>query len=79
MDRRRVFTADPDRFPLSYMRSLVHWLHSRQQRYIVMVDPAVGAMDYPAYNMGEKKGVFMKNHDGSFFQGVVWPASKTHV
>lgn len=41
MDRRRVFTLDPERFPLQKMRELVDHLHKNNQRYIVMVDPAV--------------------------------------
>lgn len=38
---RRVFTLDPKRFPLHKMRALVDYLHDHQQKYIVMVDPAV--------------------------------------
>lgn len=41
MDRRRVFSLDPDRFPLEKMRELVGYLHDHDQHYIVMVDPAV--------------------------------------
>lgn len=41
MDRRRVFTLDPERFPLEKMRELVTYLHNHNQHYIVMVDPAV--------------------------------------
>lgn len=41
MDARRVFTLDPDRFPLEKMRELVNYLHRHHQHYIVMVDPAV--------------------------------------
>jgi alpha-glucosidase len=36
-----VFTLDPERFPLEKMRELVTYLHNHNQRYIVMVDPAV--------------------------------------
>ena len=41
MDRRRVFTLDPQRFPLHKMRQLVDYLHEHKQHYIVMVDPAI--------------------------------------
>lgn len=41
MDRRRVFTLDPERFPLKSMRELVEHLHKHDQHYIVMVDPAI--------------------------------------
>ena len=42
MDKRRIFTLDPERFPLKKMRELVSYLHDHNQQYIVMVDPAVG-------------------------------------
>ena len=41
MDARKTFTLDPKRFPLHKMRELVDYLHDHDQKYIVMVDPAV--------------------------------------
>lgn len=73
MDARKVFTLDPERFPLPKVQELVAYLHEHQQHYIVMVDPAVAYQDYPAFNHGREQDVFMKNPDGSLFQGVVWP------
>lgn len=49
MDRRRVFTLDPERFPLGKMRELVSHLHRHHQHYIVMVDPAVSASGLYTY------------------------------
>ncbi|KAE8355353.1 putative alpha/beta-glucosidase agdC [Aspergillus coremiiformis] len=73
MDRRRVFTLDPDRFPLKKMRELVDYLHDHDQHYIVMVDPAVSVSDNGAFNRGSAKGVFLKNQNGSLYKGAVWP------
>jgi len=70
---RRVFTLDPERFPLHLMRELVSTLHDRQQKYIVMVDPAIAYQDYPAFNNGKDAGVFYQTNNGSIYQGVVWP------
>ena len=42
MDRRKIFTLDHKRFPLDRMRQLVDYLHDHDQKYIVMVDPALG-------------------------------------
>jgi alpha-glucosidase len=70
---RRVFTLDPERFPLTLMRELVSTIHSRGQHYVVMVDPAVAYQDYPAFNSGRDQDVFYKRSDGSIFEGVVWP------
>jgi alpha-glucosidase len=61
------------RFPLEKMRELVSTLHSHQQHYVVMVDPAVAYQDYPAFNNGKKKGIFLTRSDGSIYKGVVWP------
>jgi len=33
MDKRRVFTLDPDYFPLKRMREIVDYLHAHKQQY----------------------------------------------
>lgn len=73
MDARKVFTLDPQRFPLEKVRELVSTLHTRQQHYVMMVDPAVAYQDYPAFNNGAEQGIFMKYSNGSIYEGVVWP------
>ncbi|KAK0745418.1 glycosyl hydrolases family 31-domain-containing protein [Apiosordaria backusii] len=73
MDKRRVFSNDPERFPMPVYRSLVDHLHKNQQKYIVMVDPAVGYADYPAYHRGVEDSIFLKRDNGSEYLGVVWP------
>ena len=72
---RRVFSLDPDRFQLHKMRALVDYLHSHQQHYIVMVDPAVAyqTKDYPPFENGVNADAFLKNPNGSIYHGVVWP------
>lgn len=69
MDLRKVFTLDPQRFPLHKVRELVQHLHSHQQHYIMMVDPAVAYQDYPPFNEGKAMGAFMKNSSGGVYQG----------
>ena len=34
-----------------------------------MVDPAVAYQNYSAFENGEDAGIFLKNSDGSIFQG----------
>ncbi|KAK0561739.1 hypothetical protein OC844_003052 [Tilletia horrida] len=74
-DHRQVFTTSPSLFPRDLYRQVVDFVHSRDQHYIVMVDPAVAARDYGPYNRGVEQGVFMKNWngDGTPFNGLVWP------
>lgn len=82
---RRVFTLDPDRFPLEKERSLISYLHERQQHYIVMVDPAVAwqpdtdAIGHETYQSGVDAGVFLQRDNGSEFRGVVWPGVSNHL
>ncbi|EFY89506.1 alpha-glucosidase [Metarhizium acridum CQMa 102] len=73
MDRRRVFSLDPERFPLPKMRALVSHLHANDQRYVVMVDPAVAYQDYAPLTTGLEQDVFLKRANGSAWLGVVWP------
>ena len=70
MDARKVFTLDPDRFPLEKMQALVSYLHQRQQHYIVMVDPAVSYSDNPAFNNGVDLDIFLKENNGSIYKGM---------
>lgn len=75
MDGRAIFTVDPLRYPLPLVRELVQTLHNNDQHYIMMVDPAVAAKDYPTYNRGVESDVFLKTSNGSVYLGVVWPGA----
>ncbi|KAL5338540.1 glycosyl hydrolases family 31-domain-containing protein [Aspergillus crustosus] len=67
MDLRKVFTLDPERFPIERMRELVTYLHDHDQHYIVMVDPTVSVLeDNPAYGREVEQDVFLNI-------GAVWP------
>ncbi|CAJ2502526.1 Uu.00g099200.m01.CDS01 [Anthostomella pinea] len=71
---RRVFSLDPERFPLDMMRELVDYLHARDQHYVVMVDPAVAYQDFPgSLQRGIDDNVFLLRANGSLYKGVVWP------
>ena len=73
MDRRRIFTIDPERFPADLYKDLVDTIHARDQHYIVMVDPAVFYKESnPALDAGLKYDIFMKENNGSLYNGVVW-------
>ena len=55
------------------MRELNDYLHSHNQKQILMVDPAVAYQPYPPYERGAKDEIFLKRDNGSFCLGVVWP------
>jgi alpha-glucosidase len=73
MDGRTIFTTDPERYPVGKLRSIVSYLHERNQHYIVMVDPAAGYKDYPTVTRGLEDNIFLLRSNGSVFLGVVWP------
>ncbi|XP_006458747.1 hypothetical protein AGABI2DRAFT_64273 [Agaricus bisporus var. bisporus H97] len=77
MDRRRIFTVDPQYFPMNRMREIVDHLHSNDQRYIVMTDPAVAFLpddpSYLSYHRGKDLNVYLKAENGSDFIAIVWP------
>lgn len=76
MYNRRIFTLDPDYFPLTRMRQIIDYLHSHDQHYILMTDPAVAyapGEGYGTYDRGTAADVWLKAANGSFFLGAVWP------
>lgn len=73
MDRRRIFTIDPERYPADLYKDLVDTVHARDQHYIVMVDPAVFYKEpNPALEAGLKYDTFMRDNKSTIYQGVVW-------
>lgn len=72
MDGRKIFSVDPDRFPMKMMREIVDHLHAHNQHFTVMVDPAVAAADYPPYHRGLDDDAFI-TRNGSTYHAVVWP------
>lgn len=76
MHLREDFTTDPERFPVSKMRELVSTLHSRDQRYVLILDPGVHAVgNYSTYEKGHEQDVFLKHADGTDLLGVQWPGA----
>ncbi|KFG87428.1 alpha-glucosidase [Metarhizium anisopliae] len=74
MDGRAAFSLDPERFPLEKMRQLVQHLHSRNQKFVMMLDPAIAVKDYGPYNHGKTWPMsFLVNSSGLPYEGVVWP------
>lgn len=79
MYERYIMTTDPDRFPISRVREYVDYLHEHDQKYIVMVDPAVAyqtekesGLPYETFLHAREQGVLMQKND-AIYQGVVWP------
>ncbi|PVH81316.1 glycoside hydrolase family 31 protein [Cadophora sp. DSE1049] len=79
MYERYIMTTDPDRFPIARVREFVDYLHEHDQKYIVMVDPAMAfqeereeGLPYETFLKARDQGVLLQKN-GSIYQGVVWP------
>jgi len=80
MYNRWIQTLDPDRFALEKVSYVVQKLHSLNQDFIVMVDPAtfsgtpnMSVANYETFQSGMKENVFLHYPNGDVYEGVVWP------
>lgn len=72
MDEYRVFTWDKKRFPDP--PKMIGDLKKDGFRTVLIIDPGVKVdPNYHAYADGRRKGVFVKNPDGSELNRDVWP------
>ncbi|HVZ16318.1 MAG TPA: TIM-barrel domain-containing protein, partial [Terriglobales bacterium] len=70
----RPFTVDPDRFP--NFQQLIDDLKKENFHIVGITDLHIASLPdagYAPYDTGAAGGHFVKNPDGSFFVGKVWP------
>ncbi|KZV94354.1 glycoside hydrolase family 31 protein, partial [Exidia glandulosa HHB12029] len=73
-DGHRVFTSDPQNFPMDSVKQFISDLASNNQRMIPIVDPGIAIMDgYAPHDSGLDRNVFIKMNNGSVTRGRVWP------
>jgi alpha-glucosidase (family GH31 glycosyl hydrolase) len=78
MDRYLDFTLDPVNFPQTEMDAFINTLHSNQQYFVPIIDPAISMREtpgtYPAYDDGMSQDIFVKDLNGEEpYLGQVWP------
>lgn len=74
MDKFRIFTLDPENYPLSELRPFIDSLHQNSQRYVQIVDPGVAQANYSVWRNGTANDVWVKMSDNtSALVNVVWP------
>lgn len=72
MDKYKLFTWDKERFP--HPGDMNKELESMGFKTTVIVDPGIKVeKDYPAYEDGKAKDIFIKYPDGSPYTAEVWP------
>jgi alpha-glucosidase len=68
------FTFDRDLFPEARMATLAKNIHEKNQRMVLILDPAIKAQEgYWIYDTGVKEDVFIKDKNDKIFVGKVWP------
>jgi alpha-glucosidase (family GH31 glycosyl hydrolase) len=75
MDKFKLFTFDPVKYPLDRMKSFVNQLHSNGQHYVMIVDPGVKVeKGYDVYEKGLTEKVYITQPDGvTPTVNKVWP------
>jgi alpha-glucosidase len=73
MDRYRVFTFSPKRFPQP--RQMHDSLHALGFRTLAIVDPGVSAVSYPIFEEMRSGDMLLKRRNGEPYEGKVWPGA----
>lgn len=72
MDGFRIFTFKSSTFPDP--KRLNNYLHDNDFHAVYMIDPGVKVDEsYPVYRSGSDADLWVKRHDGTVYQGKVWP------
>jgi alpha-glucosidase len=72
--KNRPFTVDPERFP--HFDRMIKDLRAKHMRTVVITDLHIADMpmaNYKPFDDGIAGDHFVKNPDGSIYEGVVWP------
>ena len=73
MDRYRVFTFSPTRFPDPAPMHAA--LREMGWRTLAIVDPGVSAVDYPVHEALRSGDMLLTRGDGRAYEGRVWPGA----
>ena len=73
MDRYRVFTFDPQRFPDP--EAMHAELRELGLRTMAIVDPGVSVAPYAVYETLRKQRLLLERSDGTAYEGRVWPGA----
>ncbi|KAL2610195.1 hypothetical protein R1flu_028768 [Riccia fluitans] len=74
MDAYKDFTLDPVNFPREKLQPFLKKLHADGQHYVLIVDPGIATdPNYPTFTRGLAEGIYIKDADGSYYLGQVWP------
>lgn len=74
MQDYRDFTYGSENFPVADVATFVSQLHKNGQHFVPIVDPGIMVYDnYDAYEQGLKQGIFVKDLQGNYYLGQVWP------
>lgn len=75
MDAYKDFTWDPQRYNIEQVKKFVDDLHNKDQRYVVIIDPAIAnEPGYAPYDEGVQKNIFINSaQTGKALVNKQWP------
>lgn len=77
MDRYKVFTIDPDKFP--HFKNMAEQLDHESIKIVASINPAVKQDNhFKLYQEGKSKDLFCKTANGEIVKGVSWPGRSVY-
>lgn len=74
MDLYKDFTLDPINYPKDPLNAFVDKLHANGQKYVIIIDPGIKyEANYSTFEHGLQKDVYIKDVNGDYYLGQVWP------
>ncbi|KAG3261689.1 glucosidase alpha, neutral C, transcript variant X2 [Ictidomys tridecemlineatus] len=75
---KRYFTWDKKRF--ANPKRMQELLRSKKRKLVVISDPHIKIdPDYSVYTKAKEQGFFVRNREGSDFEGVCWPGLSSYL
>uniref|UniRef100_A0A1I7WU62 Gal_mutarotas_2 domain-containing protein n=1 Tax=Heterorhabditis bacteriophora TaxID=37862 RepID=A0A1I7WU62_HETBA len=77
-DGKRYFTWDNEKFPEP--KKMIEDLVSKGRKLVTIIDPHIKKdSKYDVYKDAKKQGYFVKNADGSVYEGNCWPGDSSYL
>ncbi|KJH43978.1 glycosyl hydrolase, family 31 [Dictyocaulus viviparus] len=77
-DGKRYFTWDKEKFPNP--DEMIEDLNSKGRKLVTIIDPHIKKdSKYSIYATAKKEDIFVKNKDGTVYEGNCWPGDSSYI